>query len=174
MGTPCAQDGSFQPRRGRMMPAAGHGGYRASAGIHCPQRHSPGALQQFQTQQGGGDTDTTVWLVTGDPQHPAALSRAMQKQSEKINEVLLCPLALQEQQEEGVRTLPEPQTKASRSPPSPQTPIWSLPGCKPPGRAGRPCQHPAAEPDLGRGPRHDKRLLSRETAGQEKTRAGRM
>lgn len=54
MGTPCPQDGSFQPRRGRMMAAAGHGGYQASAGIHPPSRHSPGALQQFQTQRGGG------------------------------------------------------------------------------------------------------------------------
>lgn len=68
------------------------------------------------------DTDTTVWLVTGDPQHPAALSRAMQKQSEKINEVLLCPLALQEQHEEGVRTLPEPRTKASKVSPKPVHP----------------------------------------------------
>lgn len=124
---------------------------------------------------------TTTSLVTLSPQQPFPgqhkSNQEKKKNTQKINEVLHCPLALQEQHEEEVRTLSEPCTKASTSPPSPCTPTRSLAGTvgyKPCGRAGWPCQHPAAETDLGHGPTHNKRLLSRETAGQEKTRAGRM
>lgn len=101
----------------------------------------------------------------------------MQKQSELVNEFLHFLLVLWEWCEEEVRTLPEPRTKASRSPPKPvhPNPVPSrCSGMQTPQGAGRLCQHPAAELDLGHGPRHNKRLLSQETAVQEKTRAGRM
>lgn len=107
----------------------------------------------------------TGWLVTGDSQPSAAQCNSNQK---KTNEVLCCPLAPQEQHKEGVHTLLGP-CKVSGLPQAsaPQS-LPGTTGCKPHGGAGRPCQHPAQSP------RHDKRLLSQETAGQEKTRAGRM
>lgn len=61
------QDGSFQPWQ---VPSPGS------------DPMSPGTL----TLSPAALSDTaegTLWLVTGDPQRPAALSRAMQKQSEK-------------------------------------------------------------------------------------------
>lgn len=52
---------------------------------------SPGTLA-LSPAANSDTVEGTVCLVTGNPQHPATLSRATQKQSEKINKVFCCSL----------------------------------------------------------------------------------
>lgn len=77
------QDGSFQKDDAQRLPR------------HVPSLGraplSPGTLA-LSPAAISDTVEGTVWLVTGDPQHPATLSRATQKQSEKINEVFCCSL----------------------------------------------------------------------------------
>lgn len=122
-GGPCEEadqpcNGNPAPT-GRLLPAAKgkDNARRRPRQVPSPGKDLPFPGTLALSPAAVSDTaEGTVWLVTGDPQPPAALSRAMQNQSKKINEVLHCPLALRERHEEEAGTLPEPCTEVSGSP----------------------------------------------------------
>lgn len=100
------------------MPAAGHGGYQASAGIRRPWRHSPGALQQFQTQTRTQRCGLSP--VTHSTQQP--FPGQCKNNQKKLMRSFSVPWRCRNSMKKGYAPCLSHEPKHPRSPPSPCTP----------------------------------------------------